>query len=136
MARDCIFCAIAAGDQPAVVVDKTERTIAFVDSNPWARGHLLVIPRTHAENLYEISEEELVHTFGAARRLARRMRERLGCDGVALYNSCGSAAGQDVPHFHLHLIPHYPGDAPVDLPRAPQRPDPRELGEVAELLRG
>jgi histidine triad (HIT) family protein len=135
MADDCIFCAIVAGDAPATKVDEDEHTIAFMDIHPWTRGHALVIPKRHAENVIEISEEDLTHTMIAARRLATRSKERLGADGINLLNSTGRAAWQTVFHLHVHVIPRYEGD-PLQLPVRPQEGDPDEIKQIAEVLNG
>ena len=135
MADDCIFCKIVAGELPAEKVDEDEHTVSFMDINPWTRGHALVIPRNHSRNLYEIDEQDLAHVSAAAKRLAVRMKERLGCDGVNLLNSCEPAAWQTVFHFHAHVIPRYEDD-PLRLPGAPRQPEEGELAEVAEELRG
>ena len=134
MAEDCIFCKIVAGELPAQVVDEDEHTISFMDINPWTRGHALVIPREHSRNLYEIGGDDLARTAAAAQRLAARMRDRLGCDGVNLLNSCEPAAWQTVFHFHVHVIPRYHDD-PLRLPGHPQQPEPDELARLAEELR-
>jgi histidine triad (HIT) family protein len=131
---DCIFCKIVAGELPAQKVDEDEHTIAFMDINPWTRGHALVIPREHTPNLYEAPEAALHHTSVAAQRLAARMRDRLGADGVNLLNCCEPAAWQTVFHYHLHVIPRYEDD-PLKLPGQPQEPDDDELAKVAEELR-
>ena len=68
---DCIFCKIVSGELPSERVDSDDRTIAFMDINPWTRGHALVIPREHSRNLYEIDPEDLDATVRAAQRLAR-----------------------------------------------------------------
>jgi histidine triad (HIT) family protein len=135
MAEDCLFCKIVAGEIPAERIDEDEHTIAFMDINPWTRGHALVIPREHSRNLYEIGQEDLSRTAAAAKRLALRMKERLGCDGINLINSCEAAAWQTVFHFHVHVIPRYVGD-PLQLPVRPQRADQDELARVAQELRG
>ena len=135
MADDCIFCKIVAGELPAQRVDEDEHTIAFLDLNPWTRGHALVIPREHSANLYEIADEDLARTAAAAKRIARRIKERLGCDGINLINSSGPAAWQTVFHFHIHVIPRYDDD-PLELPTRPQEADPDELERVAHELRG
>jgi histidine triad (HIT) family protein len=135
VADDCIFCGIVAGEVPAQKVDEDEHTVAFMDLNPWTRGHALVIPRRHTPNLYEIDDDELRHTAVAARRLARRMRERLRCDGVNVLNAAEPAAWQTVFHFHLHVIPRYHDD-PLELPAHPGEASPDELAEVADELRG
>ena len=133
--QDCLFCAIVAGDLTAQKVDEDEHTIAFMDINPWTRGHALVIPRRHTANLYEIDDDDLRNTAVAARRLARRMRERLGCDGINVLNAAEPAAWQSVFHFHLHVIPRYRNDSMV-LPVRPQPAEAEELASVARELRG
>jgi histidine triad (HIT) family protein len=131
---DCLFCKIVAGEIPAQIVDQDERTLAFMDINPATRGHLLVIPRRHAKNLLEIEPDELAATVAAAQRLASRVVERLGADGVNLINSCGSAAWQTVFHFHVHVIPRY-ADDPLRLPWTPAPGDPEEIARTADELR-
>lgn len=135
MADDCIFCSILAGDLPAELVDEDEHTVAFLDINPWTRGHAVVIPRRHSRDLYEIGDEDLKHTIAAAQRLAIAVRDRLGADGVNLLNSCGAAAWQTIWHFHVHVIPRYEGD-PLELPARPRQAEREELAEVASELRG
>ena len=117
MADDCIFCKIVAGELPSHNVQEDEHTIAFMDINPWTRGHALVIPRNHSKNLYEVPEEDLERTTSASKRLALTMRDRLGCDGVNLLNCCEPAAWQTVFHMHMHVIPRYEDD-PLRLPGA------------------
>ena len=131
---DCIFCKIVAGELPAQKVDEDEHTISFMDINPWTRGHALVIPREHTRNLYEAPEDALHRTTVAAQRLAKRMRDRLGADGVNLLNACEPAAWQTVFHYHVHVIPRYEDD-PLQLPGKPQEADDDELAKVAEELR-
>ena len=131
---DCIFCRIIAEELPAQIVDSDERTVAFMDINPATRGHALVAPRTHVRDLLEIDREDLDATLLAAQRLARRVEERLGADGVNLLNSCGQAAWQTVFHFHLHVIPRYEGD-PLRLPWTPAEGDPEEIAAAADALR-
>ena len=131
---DCIFCKIVAGEIPGQKVQEDEHTIAFMDLNPWTRGHALVIPRRHSRNLYDVPEDDLAHTAAAAKRLAVRMRDRLGCDGINLLNSAEPAAWQTIFHFHVHVIPRY-ADDPLQLPTRPERADPGELEKVAQELR-
>ena len=93
-----------------------------------------MIPRNHSKNLYEVDPEDLAHTVKAAQRLALRMRDTLGADGVNLLNSCEPAAWQTVFHLHVHVIPRYDDD-PLRLPGQPQEPDEGELAAVAAELR-
>lgn len=129
----CIFCRIVAGELPARVVDEDERTMAFMDIAPATHGHALVIPRTHSTDLLEVSDEDLAAVAAAARRLAGRMRERLGADGVNLLNSCGAAAWQTVFHFHVHVIPRYDGD-PLRLPWVPAEGEAADIEAAAQEL--
>jgi len=133
--EDCIFCKIAAGEAPAQIVQEDEHTLAFMDLNPWTRGHALVIPRRHSRNLYDIDDKDLDRTMEAAKRLALRMRDALGTDGVNLLNSCEPAAWQTVFHFHVHVIPRYEDD-PLRLPGSPLDVDENELAKVADEIRG
>jgi histidine triad (HIT) family protein len=131
---NCIFCKILDGDLPAVIVQEDEHTVAFMDINPWTRGHAVVIPREHSRNLYDVPEEDLARTASAAKRLAERVRDRLGADGVNLLNSCEPAAWQTIFHFHIHVIPRYEDD-PLELPTRPRPAEPVELEAVAAKLR-
>jgi histidine triad (HIT) family protein len=132
---DCLFCKIVAGEVPATIVDDDEHTVAFMDINPATRGHALVVPRRHAEDLYSVEPDDLDHTMRAAQRLALRVRDRLGADGVNLLNSCRRAAWQTVLHFHVHVVPRYEGD-PLRLPWKPTPGDEDEIAQAAEALRG
>ena len=131
--QECIFCQIVAGEIPAQIIDEDERTVAFMDINPATRGHLLVVPREHTRDLLEIGDEDLAACTAAARRLAARVKERLGADGVNLLNSCGSAGWQTVFHFHVHVIPRYEGD-PLRLPWTPGPGDADEIAAAAREL--
>jgi histidine triad (HIT) family protein len=130
---DCIFCKIVAGELPAAVVGSDERVLAFLDINPATRGHTLVIPRAHVEDIHEIDSEDLAAATALAQRIAGRVRERLGADGVNLLHSSGSAAWQTVFHFHIHVIPRYLGD-PLRLPWVPAPGDPSEIAAAAAAL--
>ena len=131
---DCIFCKIIGGEIPATVIDQDERTIAFMDINPATRGHALVATRQHVRDLLDIGHEDLAATITAAQRLARRMTERLGADGINVLNNTGAASWQEVFHYHLHVIPRYHDD-PLRLPWRPAPGDPDEIAAAAEALR-
>jgi histidine triad (HIT) family protein len=132
---DCIFCKIVAGELPATIVDEDERTVSFMDIAPATRGHALVIPREHSPDLLAIDGDDLTAVALAAQRLAARIKQRLGADGVNLLNACGAVAFQTVFHFHVHVIPRYDGD-PLRLPWVPQTGDPDEIAAAAKELGG
>ena len=130
---DCLFCKIVAGDLPARIVDSDDRTVSFMDINPATKGHALVIPREHAPDLLSVPQEDLDACMRAAQRLARKVKDRLGADGINLLNSCGPAAWQTVFHFHVHVVPRYDDD-PLELPWTPAPGDDAEIAAAAEEL--
>jgi histidine triad (HIT) family protein len=122
---DCIFCDIAGERATASVVYRDDRVTAFLDVNPINAGHLLVIPNRHFARLDEIPDEVGAEVFTVASRLASALRSSgLPCDGVHLSLADGEAAGQEVPHTHLHVVPRVTGDGfTMDAP-AWSRPQP------------
>ncbi|HEV2943516.1 MAG TPA: HIT family protein [Solirubrobacteraceae bacterium] len=130
---DCIFCKILTGEIPATIVGEDERTVTFMDINPATRGHMLVIPRAHAEDLLSVDPEDLQAVALASQRQAVIAKERLGAEGVNLVNSCGAVAWQTVFHFHMHVIPRY-ADDPLRLPWVPAPGDPGEIAAAAQEL--
>ncbi|WP_238154567.1 HIT family protein [Ornithinimicrobium sufpigmenti] len=104
---DCVFCGIVAGTVPCAKVTEDETTFAFLDHDPGSDGHLLVVPKRHSADLFEISADDLTATTLAAQRIATAILPVLGAEGVNLFNCSGEAAWQTVFHFHLHVIPRY-----------------------------
>jgi histidine triad (HIT) family protein len=133
--NDCIFCKIIAGELPSETIDSDERTITVLDINPATDGHVVVFPREHAENLFDLPDEDLLATMVAARRVGEQMKKTLAPDGFNILNNTGRAAWQSVFHFHVHVIPRYAGD-PLQLPWVPGPADPAHLSEIATRLRG
>jgi histidine triad (HIT) family protein len=132
---DCIFCKVIAGDIPSELVDSDDRTVAVMDINPATRGHVVVITREHVENLFDVSDGDLLAVMLMARRVAERMKETLHPGGFNILNNIGRVAWQSIFHFHVHVIPRYEDD-PLQLPWMPAPGDPGELAEVAKALRG
>jgi len=107
----CLFCAIVAGDIPSRQVYADEHSIAFLDIAPWHVGHTLVVPRRHVDDLLG-EPEALTEIAPAISATSRLLVDRLAADGLNLVSSTGVAAGQEVFHFHVHLVPrfaHRPG---------------------------
>jgi diadenosine tetraphosphate (Ap4A) HIT family hydrolase len=133
----CIFCDISGGDAEASFVYEDERTIAFLDIAPVSAGHTLVVPRAHAASLEELDPEDAQHVVRVAQRVAIALR-RTGfrVEGVNLWLADGAAAGQDVFHVHMHVVPRFDGDGfVVSLPPDRHRPDREELNANAAELR-
>jgi histidine triad (HIT) family protein len=103
---DCLFCRIVAGEIPSRQVYADDAAIAFLDINPWHAGHTLVIPRRHVADVTS-EAAALPEIAPAIAATARLLVDRLGADGLNLLSSAGATAGQEVFHFHVHLVPRY-----------------------------
>ncbi|MDR1214515.1 MAG: HIT domain-containing protein [Propionibacteriaceae bacterium] len=106
MSQDCLFCRIVAGQIPSRQLWSDDRAVAFLDIGPWQRGHSLVVPRRHlADGADDASAWQEVGPGLTA--VADLVRRRLGADGVNFLSNAGAVAGQEVFHFHVHVIPRY-----------------------------
>jgi histidine triad (HIT) family protein len=137
MSDQCVFCDIVHGTAPASLVYQDDTVIAFMDIQPITQGHMLVVPREHAVLMTDINEPAAMRSFKIARRLAAVARHTLGASGINLIVMDGEAAYQDVPHFHIHVIPRYPKDGfgltfPDSYEKAPAR---AQLDAIAAALR-
>jgi len=137
VSEDCIFCAIVKGEAPASLTHEDDSVIAFMDIQPITHGHMLVMPREHAVLMQDVNETAAMRAFRVARRLASLARHTLGASGANLLVMDGEVAFQDVPHFHIHVIPRYPGDGfGLTFPKSYEQPPSRaELETVAAAIR-
>lgn len=107
---DCIFCKIVNGGIPAAKVYENEHVFAFLDISQVTKGHTLVIPKIHKENIYELSQEIARDVFESVPAIANAIKAEFSPIGLNVVNNNGEHAGQSVFHFHLHLIPRYGKD--------------------------
>ena len=107
---NCIFCKIANGEIPSRTLYEDEKFRVIMDLGPATRGHSLILPKEHYANLYEIPEDLAADAAKLAKQIAIRMTEKLGADGFNIIQNNNEAAGQTVPHYHVHLIPRYQND--------------------------
>jgi len=133
MMDNCIFCKLANGVFPTRTVYEDESFRVILDLGPATKGHALILPKSHAANLYELPDDVAAKVLPLAKKIATQMKEKLGCDGLNLVQNNGEAAGQTVMHFHLHLIPRYEGDGQNILWK-PTEPSEQELDEVLAVL--
>jgi histidine triad (HIT) family protein len=108
--QNCVFCRIIGGEEMVSVVHEDERTIAFLDIQPMSRGHTIIVTKEHFETLFDLPEALAAYCLGVARRLAPGVQKAMGAQAVNLFSANGRAGGQDVMHFHLHLIPVREGE--------------------------
>lgn len=124
---ECIFCKIVRGEIPCFKVYEDERVLAFEDINPLSEGHTLLIPKNHAENLWEIPEEDLIAIHRASKKVAHALRTALKPTGVAALQLNGKGANQVVMHYHLHLIPRMSGTPELPVTHWELKPGPMEV---------
>jgi histidine triad (HIT) family protein len=108
--QDCIFCQIVAGEIPGRIVYEDEHALAFLDANPLARGHTLVIPKNHHERLDDIPSKEATALYGALHQLVPAVEAAVDAPATTVAFNNGEAAGQEVPHTHAHVVPRFEGD--------------------------
>jgi histidine triad (HIT) family protein len=104
---DCVFCKIVKGEIPSAKVFENEHVLAFLDLSQVTKGHTLIIPKVHKENLFELTPEIAKNLFEVAPTIANALKETYQPIGLNAVNNNGEKAGQSVFHFHLHLIPRY-----------------------------
>jgi len=133
----CVFCRIAADEAPSRTVYRDGSVVAFLDANPLAPGHTLVVPVDHHERLEALSAELAADLFGAVHRLVAPVQAAVEADGCTVAVNDGPAAGQEVPHVHCHLVPRFAGDGggPIHAAMGP-RPhlDGAALDEIAAAI--
>ena len=104
---DCLFCKIAHGEIPSVTLYEDDMFRVILDISPASKGHALILPKDHFDNLYELDDEYASKVMVLAKKMARAMTKALHADGFNLLQNNGEVAGQTIFHFHLHLIPRY-----------------------------
>ncbi len=133
----CIFCRIAAEEAPSRTVHRADDVVAFLDANPLAPGHTLVIPTAHHERLADLPAALARDLFGTVHALLDPVETAVDADAVTVAVNDGSAAGQEVPHVHCHLVPrfHDDGGGPIHAAMG-GRPslDEAELDAIAERI--
>lgn len=110
MVKGCIFCKIAKGKMPCYKVYENKKVIAFLDINPAVKGHTLVVPKKHYENVFDCKDKILAEVIKVVQKISIHYKEKLGCSGVNILNASGQSAEQSVFHLHFHILPRFDGD--------------------------
>ena len=127
--ENCIFCKIANGEIPSKTLYEDDEFRVILDLGPAAKGHALILPKDHYNDLYELPEDTAAHVMLLAKRMAAQITDKLHCDGFNLVQNNGEIAGQTVFHFHMHLIPRYKDDN-QKIGWKPGKPSSEELEET------
>lgn len=130
---DCLFCKIANGEIPSATVFENSEFRVILDRFPGNKGHVLIMPKEHVENIFEMDPDQGARLFSLAVHLAQVLKKELDMEGLNIVQNNGKVAGQTVFHFHLHLIPRYGGDE-VSIRWKPSEPTEAELNALGEIL--
>ena len=133
--KECIFCKITKREIPSRIIFEDDFTLAFLDIAPISKGHTIIIPKNHYSNLEDIPNNELTELFKTVKKLAIRIHRNLEIDGYNVLQNNFKAAGQDILHFHVHIIPRKYDDDKfrIKIPRT-QASDGK-LKKVFEILK-
>ena len=130
-----IFCRIIAGEIPSAKVYEDEQALAILDLSQLNKGHTLVMPKAHYETMLDCPKELLGHLFDIAKRIGIAQQKVLGAAGVNILVNCYKEAGQEVPHFHIHVIPRYVGvEGGFHLANEAQDTSKLDFAKLAETL--
>ena len=110
MSNDCIFCKIIKGEIPSFIVYEDDTFKVILDRFPATPGHALIIPKVHADDIFDLPEETAAKLYPLAKKIAAKIKEAVGAEGINIVQNNGEVAGQSVHHFHLHIIPRKSGD--------------------------
>jgi histidine triad (HIT) family protein len=130
----CIFCKIVGKKAPASIIYEDDETVAFLDIRPLNEGHTLVIPKRHFETVFDVPEDLIVHIYRVVKRIAIAVKNATKADGITIIQQNGQAAGQEVFHLHVHIVPRYEGQKLQhfrDVPNASRE----QLEQAAERLK-
>ena len=131
MSDNCIFCKIVSGEIPSTIIDQNELAFAFLDIHPGNPGHTLVVPKRHAENIFETSAEEWAAMSALVHTLSKAIEKATGAHGLNIKMNNREPGGQEVMHAHVHIVPRYKGDGIIK----PIQQTHRYKGDEAEAMR-
>lgn len=132
--ENCIFCKLAGGDIQTMSIYEDEDFNVIFDGSPASLGHALILPKTHAANVFELDDELVAKAYILAKKVAAALSEVFGADGVNILQNNNEAAGQTVFHFHIHIIPRYAGGENI-VSWKPGQQDTQALNDAIEKLK-
>ncbi|MEG1148462.1 MAG: HIT family protein [Niameybacter sp.] len=135
MHSDCIFCKILKGDIPSFVVYEDEYFKVILDRFPASRGHVLILPKAHYQDMFELPVGISARLYPLANHIAKGIKEAVQAEGINVIQNNGEAAGQSVFHFHMHLIPRFKNDQVVLNKTSNMEITLEELAKTAELIK-
>ena len=132
--QSCIFCKIVSEQAPASVIYEDETIMAFLDIRPLNMGHTLVIPKAHYVDIFDVPEENLIHIYKFSKQASAAIKNATNADGISIIQQSGKAAGQDIFHLHVHVVPRFVGQKLPHFSNL-KEVERAELDDVAEKIR-
>ena len=133
--EDCIFCKIVEGEIESETIHETENVLSFLDAKPRAPGHSLVIPKKHVQYLHKLNDDILGEVFKAAKKVEQKLKKVLDPDAFTIGINDGEAAGQEIPHLHVNIIPRFRDDGGKPIHAVVNNPPKEEISEIGKKLR-
>jgi histidine triad (HIT) family protein len=134
----CSFCKIINGESSSFKIYETKKVLAFapLKNTIISKGHMLVIPKEHYSDIYDIPKEELHHIINSVKTISKKLKEKFNAEGVNILHASGKIAQQSCFHFHIHLIPRYKNDGLNTWPKTGYKEDnfPDVYKEIANLF--
>ncbi len=127
---NCLFCKIVSGEIPCYKVYEDENVLAFLDINPIAKAHTVVIPKIHAETLLDLPDEKIKPLFLAIKKITQQIKDKLKPDGFNIGMNLGKKAGQEVDHLHIHVIPRWQDDKGRSIQSIVNKPPQEKLEDI------
>lgn len=131
----CVFCEIAKGNIPCYKVYEDDSVISFLDLNPATKGHTLVVPKKHIDNIFSLSTTDAMAISKAVVNVSNLLKEKLNVQNLNVVNNNGTLAGQSVMHLHIHIIPRYENDQ-VIINKTQTSPTKVELETILKEIKG
>lgn len=131
---DCIFCKIANGEIPADIVDESEDAVAVLDIHPKAPGHVMVLPKVHAETILDLPDEKVKGVFLLVKQVTEKLKKAFSPDGFTLGINHGKNAGQAIDHLHIHIIPRFKGDGGGSIHTVVENPPKESIEEIKKKI--
>ncbi len=135
MKENCIFCKIAKDEVESEKIYETNKVTAFLDVNPRAIGHSLVIPKKHVKTLHELEDEIISEIFQTTKKVEKSLKASLNPDAFTIGINDGKASGQEIPHLHVNIIPRFKGDGGDPIHAVVDNPPKEDIAETAEKIR-
>lgn len=133
--KDCVFCKIVTGEMNSEKIFETEKAFSFLDINPKAPGHSLAVPKKHVKRLTELEDEIVGEIFKVTKKVEKALDSALNPDGFTIGINDGRAAGQEIPHLHVNLLPRFRDDRGGSIHSIVNNPPEEEIPEIAERVR-